>query len=71
MDKQNTLEVWRKRAVGESVRHSIVMHTLFDVRKELEEAQKALTLGDDSWADAAVERARSLVSEALTDWEQP
>jgi hypothetical protein len=74
MDKQNlevrrtlnSLELWRKRAVGESIRCSSVMHALFDVRKELEEAKKALTMGDESWADAAVDRAQSLVSEALT-----
>lgn len=66
MDKQNTLDIWRKRAVGESIRCSSVMHALFDVRKELEEAKKALTMGDDSWADAAVDRAQSLVSEAIT-----
>ena len=63
------IELWRQRAVGESIRCSSVMHALFDVSKELADAQKALTMGDESWACAAVDRAQSLVSEALTDWE--
>lgn len=65
-----TIDEWRKRAVAETIRYSSAMHVLADVRKELDDAQQALRLGDDNfWAESAVARAYALVSEVLTDWE--
>lgn len=59
------ITMWQQRAINESIKISDARLKLIDLQELLDEAKEALSLGDDGWAEAVINRASVCVSEAV------